>query len=94
MPAKRKKSVLWRLLLIGVSAYMIVTLAGLWSTLNESKEKLNELELQKSVKETEIEELKELLDSGSKEELIERAARERLGYVYSDEQIFIDISGN
>ena len=37
MPAKKKKSVLWRLLLIGVSAYMIVTLAGLWSTLNESK---------------------------------------------------------
>jgi len=94
MPAKKKKSVLWRLLLIGVSEYMIVTLAGLWSTLNESKAKLNELELQKSVKETEIEELKELLDSGSKEELIERAARERLGYVYSDEQIFIDISGN
>ena len=73
---------------------MVVTLAGLWSTFSESKAQLKELEMQKELKETEIEELKALLDTGSKEELIERAARERLGYVYSDEQIFIDISGN
>jgi len=94
MRAKKKKSVLWRLLLIGVSVYMVVTLAGLWNNLNESRAELKALEEQKAVKQTEIDELKKLLDSGSKEELIERAARERLGYVYSDEQIFIDISGN
>ncbi len=94
MRAKRKKSILWRLLLIGVSVYMVVTLTGLWNNLNESRAELKALEEQKAVKQTEIEELKKLLDSGSKEELIERAARERLGYVYSDEQIFIDISGN
>ena len=94
MRAKRKKSILWRLLLIGVSVYMVVTLAGLWSTLNDSRAELNALKEQKAVKQTEIDELKKLLESGSKEEIIERAARERLGYVYSDEQIFIDISGN
>jgi cell division protein FtsB len=27
-------------------------------------------------------------------QIIEKAARERLGYVYSDEQVFIDISGS
>ncbi|MBR4072751.1 MAG: hypothetical protein IKK24_02305, partial [Clostridia bacterium] len=73
MRTKRKKSVLWRLLLIGVSVYMVVTLAGLWSTFSESKAQLKELEMQKELKETEIEELKALLDTGSKEELIERA---------------------
>ena len=26
--------------------------------------------------------------------ILEKAARERLGYVYPDEQVFIDISGN
>lgn len=93
MAAKRKKSILWRLLLIGISVYMIATLVGLWSTLNDSRAKLSELEAQAVLKQTEIDELKKLLDSGSHAELIERAARERLGYVYSDEQIFIDISG-
>lgn len=93
MAQKRKKSILWRLLLIGISVYMIATLVGLWSTLNDSRKTLNDLEAQALVKQTEIDELKKLLDSGSHSELIERAARERLGYVYSDEEIFIDISG-
>ena len=93
MAQKRKKSIPWRLLLIGISVYMIATLVGLWSTLNDSRKTLNDLEAQALVKQTEIDELKKLLDSGSHSELIERAARERLGYVYSDEEIFIDISG-
>ena len=41
-----------------------------------------------------MEELKALLEDGSKTKIIDKAARERLGYVYPDEQIFIDISGN
>lgn len=93
MAKKRKKSILWRLLLIGISVYMIATLVTLWSTLSESRATLDELKNQAALKQTEIDELKKLLDNGSHAELIERAARERLGYVYSDEQIFIDISG-
>ena len=93
MAKKRKKSILWRLLIIAISVYMIVTLVGLWSNLNESKATLKDLEAQAAAKQTEIEELEKLLEDGSHSELIERAARERLGYVYSDEQIFIDISG-
>lgn len=94
MARERKKSVLWRLLIIGISVYMIATLVGLWSTLNDSRAELRELEAQLSVQQTDIDELKSLLESDSHDELVERAARERLGYVYSDEQIFIDISGN
>ncbi|MBE6732499.1 MAG: septum formation initiator family protein [Ruminococcaceae bacterium] len=93
MARERKKSVLWRLLIIGISVYMIATLVGLWSTLNDSRAELRELEAQLSVQQTDIDELKSLLESDSHDELVERAARERLGYVYSDEQIFIDISG-
>ena len=35
-----------------------------------------------------------MLDSDSDTQLIEKAARERLGYIYADEQVFIDISGS
>ena len=93
MAQKRKKSILWRLLLIGISVYMIATLVTLWSTLSENRAKLDELKNQAALKQVEIDELHKLLDNGSHAELIERAARERLGYVYSDEQIFVDISG-
>ena len=91
---KRNKSVIVRLLVLGVCVYMIATLAGLWNTLNESKQKLASLEEQYATEKYEIDELRALLESDSDNKIIEKAARERLGYVYSDEQVYIDISGN
>ena len=61
---RRNKSIILRIMILGVCAYMVFTFAGLWKTWNDSTK------------------------------IIEKAARERLGYVYPDEQIFIDISGN
>ena len=40
------------------------------------------------------EQLRSMLEEESNDKIIEKAARERLGYIYSDEQIFVDISGN
>ena len=91
---KQKKSILLRLLVLCVSIYMIATLCSLWNELNEEKAKLSSSQKELNIKQSEIDELKNLLKSGSQEEIIEKAARERLGYVYSNEEIFIDISGN
>ncbi len=91
---KKNKSIILRLLILGVCAYMTVTLGSLWNTLNESKAELKELKQQYTEEENDIEQLRSLLDSDSDNKIIEKAARERLGYIYSDEQIFIDISGN
>ena len=44
-------------------------------------------------KNLEVSELERLLESGTESQLIERAARERLGYVYPDEQVYVDLSG-
>jgi len=44
--------------------------------------------------ENDIAELKAMLQDESNTQIIEKAARERLGYIYSDEQVFVDISGN
>ena len=84
--SKTEKSILLRLLILGVS--------GLWKTLNESKAELKNLKEQYATLENDIEEYNAMLETDSKAQMIEKAARERLGYVYSDEQIFIDISGN
>ena len=91
---KRKRSFLLKILILGVCVYMIATLANLWTTLNESKSRLDSLKKEYETTQNDIEELKAMLKDELNTQIIEKAARERLGYIYSDEQIFIDISGN
>ena len=55
---------------------------------------LEALKEQYAAEQNDIDELRAMLEDGSEAKIIEKAARERLGYVYPDEQVFIDISGN
>lgn len=91
---KRRKSVLLHLIVLGVSVYMVAVLIGLGNELAEVKAELKAYENQRDALELTIDEYKELLESDSHSDIIEKAARERLGFVYSDEEIYIDISGN
>ena len=91
---KRKRSIIVRLIVLGVSVYMVATLAGLGNELAGVKAELAEAEKERDSLQLTISEYKALLDSDSHAAIIEKAARERLGYVYSDEEIYIDISGN
>ncbi|MEE1006166.1 MAG: septum formation initiator family protein [Acutalibacteraceae bacterium] len=91
---RKNKSVLLRVLILGVCIYMIATLSGLWSTLNQSRKELETLKAEYAEEQNDIEELRAMLEDGSQSQIIEKAARERLGYIYPDEQVFIDISGN
>lgn len=90
---KRRKSVILRILLLAFTVYIIISLTnlqvqlvGLKRDLKNKTADLNEINL-------EIEEALHLLDSGNETELIEKTARERLGYYYPDEEVHIDLSG-
>lgn len=91
---KRKKSVIVRLIVLGVSVYMVATLIGLGNELAQVKAELADYEKERDSLQLTVSEYKALLESDSHAAIIEKAARERLGYVYSDEEIYIDISGN
>lgn len=91
---KKQKSILLRLFILFVCGYFAVTLGSLWGKLNDSVEELEDLKAQLAEEENEVEELREVLNADSNIPLIEKAARERLGYIYSDEQVFVDISGD
>lgn len=91
---KRKKSVIVRLIVLGVSVYMVATLIGLGNELAQVKAELADYEKERDSLQITVSEYKALLESDSHAAIIEKAARERLGYVYSDEEIYIDISGN
>ena len=91
---KKQKSILLRVFILFVCGYFAVTLGSLWSKLNDSVKELEKLKAQLETEENEVEELRAILNADSDTPLIEKAARERLGYIYSDEQVFVDISGD
>ena len=91
---KRESSVILKLLCLGVCVYVFANLVNLWSTLNESQAELRALKEEYAATENDIAELKAMLADESNAQIIEKAARERLGYIFSDEQVFIDVSGN
>ncbi|MBO5321830.1 MAG: septum formation initiator family protein [Clostridia bacterium] len=90
---KKDKSIILRLFVLLVCGYFTVTLATLWGDLNDSIKELDSLKQQLSIEQNEVKELKEILKDESNVSLIEKAARERLGFIYSNEQVFVDISG-
>ncbi len=91
---KKKGSIILRVAAVAVSVYMIISLCTLWQNLVNEQNSLAELEKVKAEKISQIDYLTTLLEGGNDSEIIEKAARERLGYVYADEQVYIDISGN
>lgn len=90
---KNKGSIILRLAIFAVSVYMIVTLCGLWGELIDSQNRYKQLEAQRDSLNADIDNLVAVLE-GSQSEIIEKAARQRLGYVYAGEQVYIDNSGN
>lgn len=90
---KSNGSIILRVAIFGLAVYMVVTLCGLWGNLLEKQNELKSLQEQRDKLNADIAGLVELLE-GSENEIIEKAARERLGYVYADEQVYIDNSGN
>ena len=92
MRVRNKRSkIIFRLLVIALSVYFIVTLVRLWNDLSESTAKLEELKSQKEHIETQIEEYKALLSDDSQKAIIEKAARDRFGYAYPGEEIYKEI---
>lgn len=91
---RRDRSVILKVFALLVCVWVFGSLLNLWSTLNESQAELKALKEEYAKTENDIAELKAMLADESNKQIIEKAARERLGYIYSDEQVFIDISGN
>ena len=96
--AKRRKSsktgnIILRLALLALSVYMVYSMISLQSQLANKKRELEENQRIISEQKMSIDEIKQLLKNGSKDDLIERAARDKLDFVYKNEEIYEDISG-
>lgn len=94
MKKRKDKSIVLRVLVLCVSIYLVYSLSTLWGDLVDGRKRLQEYETQIAETTRKIDEYKELLNDGNEAKIIEKAARERLGYVFADEQVYIDISGS
>lgn len=82
------------LLVFVLAAYTVFSMISLQTELSAVRTTLSEKKQTLEEKSAENKQLRDLLENGSQKELIERAAREKLGYVYAGEEIFENISGN
>ena len=91
---KQDKSILLRVLIVAFCLYLFLSVGSLIKDLTESRAGFAAVQEEITQTEAKVKELQHLTTNGTKEEIIEKAARERLGYVFADEQVYKDISGN
>lgn len=98
-PQKKKSSgglfsVLVRLGVIALCLYLVVCLVANEVDIMVKNQQIASLQQQISQQQAVTTELQRLLDSSDDiNEYYEKIAREKLGYSYPDEQIFVDITG-
>ncbi len=90
----RNNSILLRIVLIGFAIFMIFYLGSLIKEYSSLQKQYDAVSQKRDELKLEVQQKANMLENGTDEEFIKRAARERLGYVFGDEHVYIDISGN
>lgn len=91
---KKRRSIFLRLILIGFLCYGLISFFMLQMDLAQKDQELREINKKIQTQQQTNEELKTMLGEEHYSEYIARIAREKLGYVYPDERIFVDVSGS
>ena len=90
----KRESIILRVVLLAFSIYVIYLLSANYTELVSVTNQKQQLEAEKLDLEKKVKEYNNLLQNGTEKDFIERAARDKLGFIYPDEQVFVDISGN
>ncbi len=97
IPVKKEKFSIKKIIIIVTIAVFILYLLVCVITVNiDIRERQNELaKLNEQLETQQIlnSELSDMIDSGEVEDYLMRIAREKYGYVFPDEEVYIDISG-
>lgn len=91
---KKKMNKWLKLALVIVIIYGVVVAAQLQLEVMSKRRELEELKTSTAEQVKENEQMKNLLGMENEEAYIEKIAREKYGYAYPEERIYVDISGN
>ena len=88
------KRIVFKFAVLLLCCYLIYSFINLQSELVQERALLRAKQAEITQLEVSNKELKNLLENGDHNELIERAAREKLDFVYANEEIYQDVKGN
>ena len=91
---KRQSSIILRIVLLAFALWMIYYLGSLVKDYNSLQKQHDAAVARRDELALDVQQKANMLENGNDEDFIERAAREKLGYVYADEHKYIDISGD
>ena len=92
MRKKKRVSIAIKLFVVLFALYSAVQLVSLQVKINTKKQEQEDLKLQVEQQKTSNDRLEDMLNSGYDEDYIATLAREKFGYGYSGEQVYIDQS--
>ena len=79
--------------LVLIGGYLVAGLVFNQVDIAAKQKELQDLENQLEQQRQQNDELERVLESGSAQEIIERVARDKLGYAKPNERVFIDVTG-
>lgn len=91
---KKKRGTLLKVLLLVFAIYSAVTLISLQIQIDAKNKELSVLKNQIKQQTQKNGQIQSQLESELTDEQIARIAREKLGYVFPDERIYINVPGN
>ena len=86
----RRKNLLLKISVVAFVGYLAIAMVQLQIDVNAANQELEHLQKEKEEQRVKNKELQRLRDSGDSTE----AVKDRLGLVYPDERVYIDVSGN
>lgn len=88
------KNVIFKIAVIVCIVYSAFSLFNMQVQLFDKKQQLNDINQMCAKQRLINKDLEQTLEMGGNSEYMEKVARDKLGYVYPDERVFVDISGN
>ena len=86
-------SLVLRLGLAALAAYLVVGMVFNQVEIAAKRQQLEAVEQQLEAQQAQNDELSRILQSGTDEEIVERVARDQLGYAKPNERVFVDMTG-
>lgn len=91
---KKTKGIIVAVALLVFTIYIVISLILIGNDIKAKRQQTIQLQTQIIDKKTVNKELQDLIDNGADAEYIIKIAKEKLGLIYPDERVYVDISGN
>lgn len=90
---KRKRRIVVIVAVIAITIYVGISMVFITNSYREKNQEIQQVQQQIDEQTVLNQEYQELIDQGVDDEYIQKLAREKLGLVYPDERVYIDMGG-